>query len=617
MIIIKEANNCRFKRMMSFILSIFATINLYAYDFEVDGIYYNIVSDEDYTLSVTNGDRNENIPYNFDYSGIVNIPATVPFHRHDYTVVAVEDMAFIACINVSYIVLPSTLIYIGERAFQTCQGLSSISLPEGLVSIGDYAFMDCDKLESIVLPKSLKEIGIRPFVGCNKLNLSVAEDNPTFSVNHDLLYNKSTHEIVMSLPQTNGDVVLPDDIITIRAHAFSCSRDIRSVTVNEGVTKIEDYTFAYSNIQRVNLPVSIVDIGNNSFAGCLLLYDVNIQGPVKSIGDNAFQFCSNLPLIELPSSVQSIGKCAFQECSRLKGIDLPKGLTVISSQTFQNCISLENVVFPKALTAIGSCAFMGCKLQSIEIDDNITEIGDSAFMFTWAGTSLYNVKVTVKGNSIKHMGKYAFYTEHDKLVKIYSDIPPLIEEMSFGNYWGNPYEHTSPSSMTIHVKKGLLATYKEAEGWDLYTIIDDLDGEAVATIDNPTYSISIGEVGQASVTIKPDAVVNTSVKWSVDNSDIVFIDQNTGQFIGLQVGETPIHAEITAVYAGEQIALSATALVMVRDPSFIQNIYSLGENISTVINLDGTRASHKKNGIKIVRMSDGSVKKVLVVPGKQ
>lgn len=607
----KLLNGIILKRMKAFIMSIFLSITLFAYDFEADGIFYNILSDEDYTLAVTGGERNDNIPYNFYYSGIVNIPETVPFHGHEYKVVSIDDGAFVTCINVSYIVLPSTLQHIGKRAFSYCQGLSSITLPEGVISIGDEAFTACDKLESLVLPKSLAEIGVRPFALSNKLNVTIADDHPFFIINQGVLYNTSTKEVVLSLPQTDGDLVLQDDVKSIRSYAFSDSK-VRSVTVNEGITRIEDYTFAYSEIQRVTLPTTVVSIGNNSFYSCAYLYDIYIQGPVKTIGNNAFQYCENLPLIDLPSSVEIIGNNAFMECKRLKKITLPKNLTVIGQQAFKNCVALENIAFPKALTRIEPEAFAGCRLTNIVIDENITDIGDNAFNLSWE--TPMNISITIKGNNIKHIGKYAFYTEHDKSVKIYADTPPSVEEMAFGNYWGDLNEHEEVYSMTVHVKKGLKNTYKGTNGWELYTIIDDLEGEASALIDKAIYSLRKGDVEQASVTIKPDAVTNVSIKWRSDNTDIVFIDENKGQFIGLQVGETIIHADITAVYAGEQITLSASASVEVTEPNAIQGIYSSNGSKYSIFNIDGTRANHINKGIKILKTSDGHTKKVLVAP---
>ena len=90
-----------------------------AADFEVDGIYYKILSSEDKTVEVTSGSN--------EYSGAVTIPASVTYNSITYSVTS-----------------------IGESAFSDCYGLTSIEIPSSVTSIGDYAFVYCDGLTSVV-----------------------------------------------------------------------------------------------------------------------------------------------------------------------------------------------------------------------------------------------------------------------------------------------------------------------------------------------------------------------------------------------------------------------------------------------------------------------------------
>lgn len=80
-----------------------------AYDFEVDGIYYDVVSLPDMTCEVTYGDN--------EYVGDIVIPSTVEYNSRKFTVVK-----------------------IGDWAFRSCQGLTSVEFPSSLTSIGDNAF---------------------------------------------------------------------------------------------------------------------------------------------------------------------------------------------------------------------------------------------------------------------------------------------------------------------------------------------------------------------------------------------------------------------------------------------------------------------------------------------
>ena len=76
----------------------------WAYDFEADGIYYNIISLDDKTVEVTGG----------SYSGDVTIPVKVMYKDTQYSVIS-----------------------IGYHAFYGCSGLTSITIPESVTSISD------------------------------------------------------------------------------------------------------------------------------------------------------------------------------------------------------------------------------------------------------------------------------------------------------------------------------------------------------------------------------------------------------------------------------------------------------------------------------------------------
>lgn len=98
------------------------TAPLSAYDFEVDGIYYNILSEEEKAVEVTYGD--------IDYSGTIIIPETVDLTVDD------NDITY-------------SVTSIGNYAFYECSGLTGITIPESVTSIGDDAFRGCTKLVSL------------------------------------------------------------------------------------------------------------------------------------------------------------------------------------------------------------------------------------------------------------------------------------------------------------------------------------------------------------------------------------------------------------------------------------------------------------------------------------
>ncbi len=67
---------------MVFMLSL---IKAYAYDFEVDGIYYSVLSLEDMTCKVVAGDEK--------YVGDIVIPAEVTYNTQQFTVTSIGENA--------------------------------------------------------------------------------------------------------------------------------------------------------------------------------------------------------------------------------------------------------------------------------------------------------------------------------------------------------------------------------------------------------------------------------------------------------------------------------------------------------------------------------------------
>ena len=95
------------KHLFTMLLTLVA-VTASAQDFEVDGIYYNILSEDDKTVEVTGS------PYG--YSGDVVIPAEVTYDGSTYSVTT-----------------------IGKDAFNYCEALTSVEMP-AVTTIGEYAF---------------------------------------------------------------------------------------------------------------------------------------------------------------------------------------------------------------------------------------------------------------------------------------------------------------------------------------------------------------------------------------------------------------------------------------------------------------------------------------------
>ena len=94
-------------KTFSYLLTMFMSmVACVASAFEVDGIYYNITSSTESTVSVTFR-GNYYSSYSNEYTGSVVIPQTVTYSGKTYSVTS-----------------------IGESAFEGCRGLTSVTIPQ-------------------------------------------------------------------------------------------------------------------------------------------------------------------------------------------------------------------------------------------------------------------------------------------------------------------------------------------------------------------------------------------------------------------------------------------------------------------------------------------------------
>ena len=254
-----------------------------------------------------------------------------------------------------------------------------------VTSMKETAFYMLDSLINVIIPDSLtnieNSIGI-VFYGCSKLeNITVDDNNPNYSSQDGILYNKDKTNII---------------------HIPSAIRGV--VTISNGVTSLEGFVFHQRrNLESVTIPSTVTSIGNHAFYGCTSLTSVTIPDSVTSIGENAFYGCSDMTSITMPDGVVSIGERAFYGCSSLTSVTIPNSVTSLERAIFYGCSSIENIMIPDSITTIGPDVFYNCNnLTSITIPDSVTSIGDYAF---YGCTSLTSVTIP---NSVTNIMSYAF-----------------------------------------------------------------------------------------------------------------------------------------------------------------------------------------------------------------
>ncbi|MDO5805125.1 MAG: leucine-rich repeat protein [Eubacteriales bacterium] len=86
----------------------------------------------------------------------------------------------------------------------------------------------------------------------------------------------------------------------------------------------------------------------------------------------------------------------------INSIDVHEGVTSIGDSAFDNCGSVGTVRLAKSVKSIGSNAFWGCAMSELIIPDGVEVIGDYAFV------RCYNLYSIIIPDSVISIGEYAF-----------------------------------------------------------------------------------------------------------------------------------------------------------------------------------------------------------------
>ena len=161
-----------FKNVLLSIMLLLHSISASAYDFEVNGVRYDITSQFYFEVAVTSKE--------YSYSGVVDIPKEVTYNGDTYSVKGIEYDAFSDCRNLISVTIPNTVTSIGGSAFEGCSNLTSVTIPNSVISIQSSAFDGCSSLTSVIIPSSVKRIEAFTFNGCSKLRDVIIPNSVTY-----------------------------------------------------------------------------------------------------------------------------------------------------------------------------------------------------------------------------------------------------------------------------------------------------------------------------------------------------------------------------------------------------------------------------------------------------
>jgi len=244
-----------------------------------------------------------------------------------------------------------------------------------VTSIGPEAFKDYTNLTSITIPDSVTRIVVAPFVDCiNLAEINVAANNPNYSSEQGVLYNKNKTTLYRYPPKKTGNTFnIPKSVTNINLYAFAYCTNLTSITIPNGVTDIDWGVFAEcTSLTNITIPKGVTVIVDFTFTGCTSLTSVTIPNTVTYICDFAFSDCTSLTSITIPDSVTAIAACTFSNCTSLTSIIIPNSVESIDQGAFEDCTILTSITLPDSVTYIRQEAFKNCtSLTSVTIQGKI------------------------------------------------------------------------------------------------------------------------------------------------------------------------------------------------------------------------------------------------------
>lgn len=424
------------KKLLSLFVAMLLPMMASAYDFEDNGLYFNLKSDGNLEVSgLASWTNRADIPSSITVAGVkyrvTSIGAYAFEGRSDmtylsipYSIKSIGEFAFSSCgssitvniadpeswcqmqlgnehasplssagkmmvhdIETDRIDIPETVTSIGAFTFYQCSCIKTVTIPASVTSIGSSAFEDCDYLTSLTMSNGLLSIGGSAFEGCKRLATLVIP-----STVNKILVNAFKNCVSLTNVYCNATAVPNTDASAFNGVFFE------NVTLHVPDNAVNSYKAAWpwSNFKMANQPVvpTIFEVGGIRY------YTINGE----SVGVSSQRYVGDMVI---PSTVTYDGKTyivttipadqsdGYEPYTELTSLVIPNSVTTIGEEAFGPCFSLKSLTIGSGVTSIGWGAFRGCtslktvvsKIQKpFEIKDVFLNLPSDAELIVPKGT---------------------------------------------------------------------------------------------------------------------------------------------------------------------------------------------------------------------------------------
>lgn len=375
------------------------------------------------------------------------------------------------------------------------QSLKVLTLGENITEIYANYFENFIGLETVDLTacESLVSIGSYAFYNCSNLITVSFYQNANTSA-----FNASAFSNTAWINSMTEPFVLNKTLLFVPAN-YSPTDGVANLAEIDEIEHISEYVFKNnSNIVEVNLPASVVSIGNSAFYNCSNLTKITFENGsnLKNIGNSAFNKCSKLVDINLANctSLSTIGNYAFQSIGEVETFFIPANVTSIGTGVFKlSKVKSFSIGDNANYSVIGGglylingatpvkllCYPAGATSAFVEIPATVTTIESYAFL-----KNTYIRYIRVKGTGV-NIQNFAFSSlDSDTVVVLIEDNIALnnnfVENYRFlaDTYYTFDSSNFTISSLPYEDKTHYFAVVSE----DIYLIEVSVSGETITVV---------------------------------------------------------------------------------------------------------------------------------------
>jgi hypothetical protein len=396
--------------------------------------------------------------------------------------------------GITQLTLPDSLVEIGSEAFINAVGMHGTLDLKNVQRIGSYAFRYTQFAGDLYLPDTLicdssSSMQSEAFMGISSMTGTLhLSENPAFKI--------ISQSLLRGTPLT-GALVIPGNVEEIYGFAFMDTNFSGKVTVPNSVTSMFAVGLAYGY----------------TFANNRNITEFEVQGHCGNyIGDGFLQECTKLETVTFQNSVGGIGQSSFAGCVELETVNLNGAvITSVGAYGFLGCSKLTS--FPtKDLTVIGEAAFSGIPLTG---DSGVLDLSAAVdiggfYPNGFRGDAFNSVAVTgvTFGTSLRRISRNTFgsgrnfgdFLLPEGLTTFMNDsiigrsirrwnVPSTLMYISYYAYSAGGAIQINSHTISCDELYGTFNITGPAPGWNnpstftVDVIFNDLDGDGVLDID--------------------------------------------------------------------------------------------------------------------------------------